>query len=39
MPVPRSSAISWQDIDMLGEYDFSKKLHDIAGVKPPRLTP
>jgi TnpA family transposase len=38
--VAHGSAISWQHINMLGEYDFSKeKLQDTAGIKPPKLTP
>ena len=37
--VAHGSAISWQHINMLGEYDFSKeKLQDTAGIKPPKLT-
>jgi hypothetical protein len=38
--VAHGSAISWQHINMLGEYDFSKeKLQDTAGIKPPKLNP
>jgi hypothetical protein len=32
------SAVSWQHINLLGEYDFSdKKLQDTIGIKPPKL--
>ncbi len=31
------SVISWQHINMLGEYDFSEeKLQDTVGIKPPK---
>jgi TnpA family transposase len=33
------SAVSWQHINLLGEYDFSEeKLQDTVGIKPPKLT-
>ena len=36
--VAHGSAISWQHINMLGEYDFSKeKLQDSIGIRPPKL--
>ena len=38
--VAHGSAISWQHINMLGEYDFSEeKLQDTVGIRPPKLTP
>ena len=34
------SVISWQHINLLGEYDFSdEKLQDTVGIRPPKLTP
>ena len=34
------SVISWQHINLLGEYDFSdEKLRDSVGIRPPKLTP
>ena len=34
----QGSAVSWQDINLLGEYDFSdEKLQDTVGIKPPKL--
>jgi len=37
--VAHGSAISWQHINLLGEYDFSEeKLQDKVGIKPPKLT-
>ena len=34
------SVISWQHINLLGEYDFSdEKLRDYVGIRPPKLTP
>jgi hypothetical protein len=31
-------AVSWQHINLLGEYDFSdEKLQDSVGIKPPKL--
>src|SRR4029077_16712577 len=36
--VAHGSAVSWQDINLLGEYDFSdEKLQDTVGIKPPKL--
>ena len=36
--VAHGSAISWQHINMLGEYDFSKeKLQGSIGIRPPKL--
>jgi hypothetical protein len=33
------SVVSWQHINLLGEYDFSdEKLRDSVGIKPPKLT-
>ena len=38
--VANGSAISWQHINLLGEYDFSEeKLQDTVGIQPPQLTP
>jgi hypothetical protein len=38
--VAHGSAISWQHINLLGEYDFSEeKLQDTVGIKPPKITP
>ena len=38
--VAHGSAISWQHINLLGEYDFSdEKLRDSIGILPPKLTP
>jgi hypothetical protein len=38
--VSNGSVVSWQHINLLGEYDFSDdKLRDSAGIKPPKLTP
>jgi TnpA family transposase len=38
--VANGSAVSWQHLNMLGEYDFSEeKLQDTVGIKPPKLTP
>jgi Tn3 transposase DDE domain len=38
--VAHGSVISWQHINLLGEYDFSdKKLQDNVGIRPPKLTP
>jgi len=38
--VAHGSAISWQHINLLGEYDFSdEKLRDSVGIRPPKLTP
>ena len=36
--VANGSAVSWQHINLLGEYDFSDdKLQDTVGIKPPKL--
>ena len=36
--VANGSVVSWQHINLLGEYDFSdEKLRDSVGIKPPRL--
>jgi TnpA family transposase len=36
--VAHGSAISWQHINLLGEYDFSEeKLEDSIGIRPPKL--
>jgi len=36
--VAHGSAVSWQHINLLGEYDFSdEKLQDTVGIKPPKL--
>jgi hypothetical protein len=33
-----NSVVSWQHINLLGEYDFSDdKLQDPVGMKPPKL--
>jgi hypothetical protein len=38
--VAYGSVISWQHIDLLGEYDFSnEKLRDSVGIRHPKLTP
>jgi hypothetical protein len=38
--VAPGSVISWQHINLLGEYDFSEeKLRDSVGIRPPKLTP
>jgi len=35
--VANGSAVSWQHINLLGEYDFSdEKLQDTVGIKPPK---
>jgi hypothetical protein len=37
--VANDSVVSWQHINLLGEYDFSnEKLQDSVGIKPPNLT-
>jgi hypothetical protein len=37
--VARSSAVAWEHLNLLGEYDFSEdKLQDSVGIKPPKLT-
>jgi hypothetical protein len=37
--VAHGSAICWQHINLLGEYDFSddEKLRDGVGIRPPKL--
>jgi hypothetical protein len=36
--VAHGSVISWQHINLLGEYDFSdEKLQDNVGIRPPKL--
>ena len=36
--VANGSVVSWQHINLLGEYDFSdEKLQDSVGIKPPKL--
>jgi hypothetical protein len=36
--VANGSAVSWQHINLLGEYDFSdEKLQDTVGIKAPKL--
>ena len=38
--VAHGSAISWQHINLLGEYDFSdEKLRDSIGIRPPKIDP
>jgi hypothetical protein len=38
--VAHGAVISWQHINLLGEYDFSdEKLRDGVGIRPPKLTP
>jgi len=38
--VAHGSVISWQHINLLGEYDFSdEKLQDNVGIRPQKLTP
>ena len=38
--VAHGSVISWQHINLLGEYDFSdENLRDSVGIRPPKLTP
>ena len=33
-----SSAVAWQHLNLLGEYDFSdEKLRDSIGIRPPKL--
>jgi hypothetical protein len=32
------SAVAWQHVNLLGEYDFSEeRLQDTVGIKPPKL--
>ena len=36
--IANGSVVSWQHINLLGEYDFSDdKLEDSMGIKPPKL--
>ena len=36
--IANGSVVSWQHINLLGEYDFSDdKLQDSVGIKPPKL--
>ena len=36
--IAHGSIISWQHINLLGEYDFSEeKLQDSVGIKDPKL--
>jgi len=36
--ITNGSVVSWQHINLLGEYDFSdEKLQDSVGIKPPKL--
>ena len=36
--IANGSIVSWQHINLLGEYDFSDdKLEDSVGIKPPKL--
>lgn len=36
--VANGSVVSWQHVNLLGEYDFSdEKLQDSVGIKPPKL--
>jgi TnpA family transposase len=36
--IANGSVVSWQHINLLGEYDFSdEKLQDSVGIKPPKL--
>ena len=38
--VAHGSVISWQHINLLGEYDFSDgKLRDSVGIQPPKIDP
>src|SRR6202011_143141 len=38
--VAHGSVISWQHINLLGEYDFSdEKLQDNVGIRPPKIDP
>jgi hypothetical protein len=37
--IASGSVVSWQHINLLGEYDFSEdKLQDTVGINPPRFT-
>ena len=36
--IANGSVVSWQHINLLGEYDFSdEKLQDSVGISPPKL--
>ena len=36
--IANGSVVSWQHINLLGEYDFSdEKLQDSVGIRPPKL--
>ena len=36
--IANGSVVSWQHINLLGEYDFSdEKLQDSVGIKPPKI--
>jgi hypothetical protein len=36
--VAHGSAVAWQPLNLLGEYDFSdEKLRDSIGIRPPKL--
>lgn len=36
--VRHGSAVSWQHLNLLGEYDFSEaRLEDTVGIKPPKF--
>ena len=36
--VAHGSAVAWQHVNLLGEYDFSEeRLQDTVGIKPPKL--
>jgi hypothetical protein len=36
--VAHGSAVAWQHLNLLGEYDFSdEKLRDSIGIRPPKL--
>jgi hypothetical protein len=38
LAIANGSVVSWQHINLLGEYDFSdEKLQDSVGIKPPKL--
>jgi hypothetical protein len=36
--VAHGSAVAWQHLNLLGEYDFSdEKLRDSIGIRPPKI--
>ena len=38
LTVAHGSAVAWQHLNLLGEYDFSdEKLRDSIGIRPPKL--